>query len=106
MKADGFVPRLPDAEAAYLIPILVQIGPTDSSFGGAITESDVRDWQFNSSIRLQPWQCRALRLASRAWAEMAHEAQEDACPAPFVSDEPISEAQREAVARRIDEIFG
>jgi hypothetical protein len=88
----------------YLINILFEVGPTDTSgFGGRLTDTALLHWQRNNNIRLQPWECKHLIRLSSVWIEQIKESEEPNCPAPY---EVITTSTRELVSRKVDAFFG
>lgn len=95
---------MPSVEGVgYLIDFLWRVGPTmDSGMGRLpLSESELAAWQFNSGVRLSPWEAESLRRLSREYLGQSQQAEKHDCPAPY----GIAQ-RREIVARKIDEIFG
>jgi hypothetical protein len=81
-------PDMPSAEGAdYLLGYLWEVGPTLVAGMGAgpITHQELRAWQVNSGIRLQPWEARILRRLSIDYLAEMSRAEKADCPAPWQS---------------------
>jgi hypothetical protein len=65
-KRKGIEPRMPPIDAEYLIGYLWEAGPTMPGAAGAVplTQSELRAWQENTGVDLQPWEVRILRRLS------------------------------------------
>ncbi len=68
-----------------------------------LSHGELRDWQFNSGIELQPWETSCLHRLSRAWLAEARSAEKPDCPAPW--GDPHMEFDRDVVARKITHAF-
>lgn len=66
-----------------------------------ITHSELRAYQENLGIALQPWEVRFLRRLSMDYLIQAQQSVKADCVPPFG---PI--AHRAAVAKKIDAVFG
>lgn len=72
-----------------MLEILFEIGPVQMSFAGCepISETELRSWQANQKIQLQPWECRVIRQLSKEYAAMLNTGGEhDAAPYLEVED--------------------
>ena len=91
-KEPDYWPEMPSAEGAdYLLGYLWEVGPTMVAGMGAgpVTHQELRAWQANSGIQLQPWEARILRRLSIDYlAEMSRADQAD-CPAPWQAVEAV-----------------
>ena len=103
---DGFEYLYPECDASYLAVYLFEIGPL-SALGTsetAISHLEIRSWQDNTGIDLAPWECRALRTASQAYAHQVSKSRDPRCPTPLDDPEAVEasiEANREAVERQV-----
>lgn len=103
-KEKGLQPPLPEVICDYLIKILFEVGPIDcSGFGGRLTDAALTHWQWNNSVRLQPWECKHLIRLSSVWLEEFKKAEDPEYPAPYAV---ITHSTRELVARKVDAAFG
>lgn len=100
MGADILLPPCP---APYLVEWLFEIGPGGDE---PIGYRDFAAWQELSGVELLPWEARALRRASQEYLSMAHRASEPDCPPPYTGLEDQREAARDAVAKKVDALFG
>jgi hypothetical protein len=85
--------KLPEVTATYLLQYLFEIGPT---FPGALGYvglpfSEIASWQEQTGIELQPWEVRAIRSASIAYANQLSISHDPACPSPISVVEPDPE---------------
>lgn len=79
-------PSYPEiAAGAHLVGYLYEIGPTLSGGMGdiAITHTELRAWQDNVGIELQPWEVQLLRTLSAAYLDQLHKATDPNCKPPF-----------------------
>ena len=93
-KDEGYVPELPRVDgAAYLVAYLWDIGPTMvAGMGlGPLTHEEIRAWQSNTGVWLQPWEARILRQLSMDYIVQMRDAEKADCAPPW-----------SAVARAID----
>ena len=69
---DSYEPDLPEIEdAEFIVGYLFSAGPTVHG-GNVITHSEIRAWEENSGVELEPWQVDFLRrLSSDYIAEFA-----------------------------------
>ena len=73
---------MPDpGDAAYLLQHLWSVGPTNGD--SAIDDGDLRNYQENMGITLNPWECRTLRRLSLDCLSESHKASKPDCPPPF-----------------------
>ena len=104
-KDADYVPDMPPVEAEYLLAILFEIGPTMAAGMGAgpITHEELRAWQENTGIELQPWQVRTLRRLSCDYLVESNKAEKADCPAPWqpvgavVDRAAVSNSMRDAI---------
>ena len=101
-RDEDYWPDMPSTEGGdYLLGYLWEVGPTLVAGMGAgpLTHQELRAWQANSGIRLQPWEARILhRLSIDYLAEMSRAEKAD-CLAPW---EPVAVAvDRAAVANKM-----
>jgi hypothetical protein len=85
-KDEGYVPELPNVDgAAYLVAYLWDIGPTMvAGMGlGPLTHEEIRAWQSNTGVWLQPWETRILRQLSMDYIVEMRDAEKPSCPAPW-----------------------
>lgn len=89
IKDDGRAPHYPPLECAeHIINYLFEVGPVMSGGMGSIqiTNTELRDWQQNIGIRLQPWEARFIRRLSGDYLGESHRAAKEGCPAPWKSE--------------------
>lgn len=85
-EEDDYQPDMPPLETgAYLVHFLYEIGPTLPAGMGAgpITNSELRDWQINVGIDLQPWEARCICRLSREYLMESHKATAHDRPSPW-----------------------
>lgn len=83
---ESYMPEMPPVEGGgYLLGYLWEIGPTIAAGMGAgpITHQELRAWQDNTGVVLQPWEARFLRRLSLEYLSAAHKAEKGHCPAPW-----------------------
>jgi len=83
----------PLAGGSYLVSYLLEIGPTLAGGGypGPITHEELRAWQANTGITLQPWELRFLRRLSNEYLSEGHRAEKRDCPPPWRAEEATPE---------------
>lgn len=75
-------PEMPPVGAGgYLLGYLFEIGPTLDS--GPLTQAELRAWQLNVGIVLEPWEIRVLRRLSCDYVASSHAAIDRNAPAPW-----------------------
>lgn len=106
MKADGLEPMLPDCSAPHLIEHLLEVGPFEVTGMERVPISwrELQAWQDQTGVALDAWQARLLRRLSSDYLSSSRAAEKLDCPAPWATSAP--EDNRDAIARRIDAIFG
>ena len=85
-KDDEYVPELPSVDgAAYLVAYLWDMGPTMvAGMGlGPLTHEEIRAWQSNTGVWLQPWEARILRQLSMDYIVQMRDAEKADCPPPW-----------------------
>lgn len=108
IQAEGGTPDLPPLPAAgYLVDYLFDAGPmTHTGMGPApLSHLDLRAWQDNCGVPLQPWEVRALRRLSVDYTAAAQAAADPDAPAPYVPA-VLSDERRAEVARKLKAAFG
>lgn len=83
-----YQPDLPPLEgAAYLLGILYEVGPLMSYGTGAgpVTQQEIRAWQDNIGIELQPWEVRLLRGLSQEYLAESRRATEPGSKPPWIA---------------------
>lgn len=105
-ECDEWLPVMPevDAEVAFILGWLYEIGPTSTNGMGliAITHGEIRSWRKNVGVPLLPWQARVLRSLSRDYVtEYSAAAAADRAP-PWKNDTPVDRA---AVERKIKNLL-
>ena len=79
-------PQYPPIDAgAHLIDYLFEIGPGQAgSMGeGPLSHSELRAWQENMGIELQPWESQLIRRLSSEYLSQLHKAADPDCKPPF-----------------------
>ena len=87
-KDDDYVPDLPRVDSAdYLVAYLWDVGPTlVAGMGlGPLTHHEIRAWQSNTGVSLQPWEARILRQLSMDYIAQMRDGEKADCPAPWTS---------------------
>ena len=76
---------MPSIDTPHLIEYLYEIGPTLSGAMGEspLTHEELRAWQENTGIELQPWEVRLLLRLSRDYLTESQNAQKRDCLAPY-----------------------
>jgi hypothetical protein len=94
--------EMPPLSASYLVAYLFDIGPTfPSAMGGVgLPYSEIESWQRQSGIDLQPWEVKALRMASIQYASQSHLSTKIECSPPW-----LGEAYKENVGAKVSRIF-
>jgi hypothetical protein len=89
----GSEPELPPVELGHLVDYLFEVGPVmQGGFGPvALTHGELRAWQDNVGLELQPWECRALIQLSKAYCAEFAAASDPAAPAPWTAPEVAPE---------------
>lgn len=101
LKNELYEPEMPplDMGGVYLIEYFWEVGPAMS--GGfsmsPITNAELRAWQHNIGISLQPWEARVLRRLSTEYIAESHDAEERDAIEPF--KKLRDEAKAEDLAR-------
>lgn len=86
LKNDAFEPERPPVDAPHIIGYLWEVGPVMAGPNGAtpVTHEELRAWQQNIGVTLQPWEIRFLRALSHEYlAESSRASEPDARP-PYV----------------------
>ena len=101
-KDDGYRPDMPPVSAEYLLGYLWEMGPTMAAGGypGPITHEELRAWQANTGITLQPWELRFMRRLSHEYLAESHAAEKPDRPAPWRPDEFKPESSSPQAALR------
>jgi hypothetical protein len=86
---EEYEPEMPPVEAcAHILRYLWEVGPVLA--GGMapapITQQEIRSWQENSGVRLQPWEARWMRELSTVYLNELHKAEAPNRPPPWVSE--------------------
>lgn len=107
MRAAGIVPDMPPNPAPYITEWLLEIGPTvPTGMGsGPIGWRDMEAWSSLTGSGLQPWEARLIRRLSLEFLAWTHKAEKPDCPAPWVTVDDATAANREAVARKVSNAF-
>jgi len=89
LRADYMPVMPPLAGGSYLVGYLLEIGPTLAAGGypGPITHEELRAWQANTGIELQPWEIRFLQRLSNEYLSESHKAEKRDCPAPWLAED-------------------
>lgn len=86
-KDDEYQPEMPKlGEAGYIVGYLYEIGPVMSAgMGpGPLTHTEMRAWQRNTGIRLQPWEARLLRRLSMDYLAESNRSTTRGCKPPWI----------------------
>lgn len=81
----------------------MEVGPALQGGMGPVplTHGELRDWQLNIGLCLQPWEARVLMRLSQEYCAQAQRSTKPDCAPPYG---PV--ARRAAVAKKLDEVFG
>lgn len=105
MVDQGLEPGLPEVAECFrhLIDYLFEVGPDMQTGMGAtpLTHGELRAWQDNTGLGLEPWEANMLRRLSAEWIAERHRAEDPSAPAPY----QVALPSREDVARKIDEFL-
>jgi len=84
---EEYQPDMPEVDAEYLLAYLFEIGPTVAAGMGAgpISHEELRAWQANTGIELEPWEVRTLRTLSKDYLIQCAKSEKRDCPAPWKS---------------------
>jgi hypothetical protein len=97
-EADGTEIKWPEVTLQYLIDYFFECGACLSTGMGnvPITWQELKAWQDQTGIELQPWEARILKQASRAYVTQAQESTKPNCPPPgrVVEADPLKQAQK------------
>jgi hypothetical protein len=107
-KDRGEDPILPENPAPYLTDWLFDVGPT-ATMGlgeGAVTYTELANWQMLAGITLEPWEAKVLRQLSAAYAAEQYDARKPNHPAPYAGDKADMAAAGDRVAMQLKAIFG
>lgn len=85
--------------AGRLLSLLLELGVAGSGGMGAapVSWAEIAEWQRLTAHPLQPWEARAIRLASVEYVSQLSKSTDPGCPPPWAA-EPTEE-DRERVAR-------
>jgi len=106
-KDKDYEPEMPPAGADYLIGYLYDAGPTLAAGGypGPLTHQELRAWQENTGITLQPWEVRFMRSLSHVYLAEALAAEKPDRPAPWgVSEFKPESSNPQAALRALAQI--
>lgn len=72
----------------YLVEHLLDVGPVmPGGFGPAVlSHGEIRAWQDNTGIELQPWEVAMMRRLSGEYLKASAEAEKQDAPPPFGAD--------------------
>jgi len=92
----------PDCNALHVVDYLFQIGPIGKN--GAVTHTDIKDWQENTGVELDAWESRTIRQLS---VEYIHEITQNSPTreAPYTTEKKV-EFDRQTVAKKIKDSIG
>ncbi len=109
---EEYVPEMPSVEssAGYLLDYLFDIGPviTEGMGPSIITHLELRAWQDNLGIELQPWEVRFLRRLSSDYLLELNKAEKASCPDPWGSEDtrPILSAVAASLQQSLKRMAG
>lgn len=85
MHGERYQPEMPEADALYIIDYLFDVGPVMSgSMGtGPVTHGELRAYQENTGVELQPWEATFIRRLSAEYIGQSQKAEKADCPAPW-----------------------
>jgi hypothetical protein len=104
LQDTGVPAELPEVDLGYLVAYLWDVGPTLSSSGGEspLTRTELRAWQEDMGLELQPWESRILMRLSHDYLIQIQKARKPDCQAPYMKRQTM----RAHVAAKVDELFG
>jgi hypothetical protein len=81
---ENYQPDMPHVEAAYLLGVLWEVGPTMAAGGypGPVTHEEILAWQELTGVELKPWETRFLRRLSGEYLVESRRAEKVDCPEP------------------------
>lgn len=96
---DDFEPDMPPmGDAEYLLRHFWQIGPTVGD--GAITSTELRNYQENQGVKLSPWECNTLRRLSIEYMNESQRATKRDCKSPWEDEDHQPEKILAAIEQR------
>lgn len=98
------LPQMAWNPAPYLTDWLFEIGPTSGDH--TLSWSEMAAWEKNTGIRLLPFEAKILRRLSNSYANERLAAREPDYPMPVKLDHEHIEAGRDAVAAKVEALFG
>jgi hypothetical protein len=99
----GAEPPLPPIQHAHrLLSLFIELGMAGASGMGAapLSWSEIAQWQSLTAQPLQPWEARALRMASVEYVGQLHQSTDPACPPPWSAMPTEDDRQRVASGLR------
>lgn len=107
MGDDEYCPPMPDVdtEVVYLVTYLWEIGPVLHTGMGPVPlpHQEIRAWQVNTGIELQPWEARCLRELSKDYLVQESKGRDPDEPAPWTA--PDTWQHKKATERLVKNIF-
>lgn len=96
---------MPEVTCGYLVGHLFKVGPTLPGAYGAVplTHSEIRAYQDNEGIELQPWEVDGLRRLSGDFLVEAESAKSPERSAPWAPS--VEEFRREILPNRIKSLL-
>lgn len=98
---ETFEPDMPPpGDASYLLGHFWSVGP---AMGDApITSGELRHYQENMGVGLNPWECRTLRRLSIDYLNESHHATKRDRPPPFGESTDADRLRQQELQRKID----
>lgn len=102
---EDYIPDMPPCNALYLVSYLFDVGPALAGAMGwvPITETELRNWQWNTGVHLQPWESRMMKRLSKVWIDQTVQSSKEECPAPWIVEQ--EREQRERTAKKVRALF-
>lgn len=96
-KDEDYRPDMPPIDVGgHVIGYLFEVGPSMvvGMGPGPVTHEELRAWQGNTGIELQPWEVRFLRRLSFDYLAELRKAEKPDCPPPWRADDYVPDIKR------------
>lgn len=97
-----YMPAMPEVQlGSYLLSYFLDVGPVEQSGMGdtVLSHQELRAYQDNIGIRLQPWEIRLIRRLSGEYLRAKFVAEKASAPAPWYAD--VEEDELQIVAQSL-----
>jgi hypothetical protein len=96
---EAYEPDMPPVETcSHILRYLWEVGPVLASGMGPVpvTQQEIRSWQENAGIRLQPWEARWMRDLSMVYLDELRKAESPGREPPWAADGFVQESMTRA----------